>query len=100
MESTYGHDAGAVIRRRVFYHGRVQGVGFRMTAAAIAGGLKVVGFVRNLPDGTVELEVEGVGDQVERLLESIQSQFGDHLRDTRTAPLSPSGADEEFRILY
>jgi acylphosphatase len=43
----------------VFYSGCVQGVGFRYTAKSVATGFEVTGFVRNLPDGRVELIAEG-----------------------------------------
>ncbi|QNO37578.1 acylphosphatase [Protaetiibacter sp. SSC-01] len=58
-----------LVRRRVVVTGVVQGVGFRWAAAAEAERLGVAGFVRNLPDGTVEAEVEGSADAVERMLE-------------------------------
>lgn len=41
--------------RQVFYTGRVQGVGFRYTTKQVAAGYEVAGWVRNLPDGRVEL---------------------------------------------
>ncbi|WP_327021586.1 acylphosphatase [Agrococcus sp. Marseille-P2731] len=44
--------------------GSVQGVGFRMAAAAEARRLSVAGSVRNRFDGTVEAEVEGTADAV------------------------------------
>jgi acylphosphatase len=43
----------------VYYSGRVQGVGFRYTARAVATGFEVAGVIRNLPDGRVELVAEG-----------------------------------------
>ncbi|GEK81395.1 acylphosphatase [Agrococcus baldri] len=45
-------------------HGSVQGVGFRMAAAAEARRLGVAGSARNRFDGTVEAEVEGEPDAV------------------------------------
>jgi acylphosphatase len=59
--------------RRAIVHGRVQGVGFRMAvseAAARIGGLR--GFVRNLPDGTVEVVMSGSPERVERLSEFLR----------------------------
>jgi acylphosphatase len=49
------------LRRRltVHYTGQVQGVGFRYTAKTVAAGFEIVGRIRNLPDGRVELIVEG-----------------------------------------
>lgn len=100
MGSTSERDAREIVRRRVVYHGRVQGVGFRMTAASIARGFEVVGFVRNLPDGTVELEAEGIPQQVDSLLSAIQTQFREHLRDSASALAAPKANEDEFRILY
>jgi acylphosphatase len=48
--------------------GEVQGVGFRYAARERAAELGVAGWVRNLPDGTVEAEVEGESGAVERML--------------------------------
>jgi len=45
--------------RRVFYSGRVQGVGFRWTTRDLAAEFEVCGTVRNLSDGRVELIVAG-----------------------------------------
>lgn len=47
------------VRKRVVVAGVVQGVGFRWSARAEAQRLGVVGFARNLPDATVEVEAEG-----------------------------------------
>ncbi len=49
----------------VHYSGRVQGVGFRYTAKTVATGFEIVGTVRNLPDGRVELIVEGARPELE-----------------------------------
>jgi acylphosphatase len=44
---------------QIFYSGQVQGIGFRYTAKTVATGFEVIGIVRNLPDGRVELIAEG-----------------------------------------
>jgi len=49
----------ALERRRILYSGTVQGVGFRWSALAALKGLPISGYVRNLPDGRVELVLEG-----------------------------------------
>jgi len=55
-------------RVRAIVSGRVQGVSYRASTASEARRLGVVGWVRNLPDGTVELEVEGDDDRVAALI--------------------------------
>jgi acylphosphatase len=60
--------AARVIRVRVFVDGRVQGVGFRASAAREAVRLGVRGWARNLPDGRVEAVFEGPRHAVEDML--------------------------------
>jgi len=59
-------------RMQIIYSGLVQGVGFRYTAKTVAAGFEVVGTVRNLPDGRVELIAEGGRGELEA--------FGDAIR--------------------
>ena len=56
-------------RVRVLIHGRVQGVGFRFTAAARAQGLGLTGWVGNLADGSVEAVFEGSQETLEETLQ-------------------------------
>ncbi|HEY9880757.1 MAG TPA: acylphosphatase [Leptolyngbyaceae cyanobacterium] len=53
---------------RAIVHGRVQGVGFRYYTQQEALRLGVTGYVRNLPNDTVEIVVEGADSQVDALL--------------------------------
>ena len=48
-----------MVAKRIIFSGRVQGVGFRYTTKEIATGFDVVGSAKNLPDGTVALELMG-----------------------------------------
>lgn len=57
-----------MIRRRVIVHGRVQGVFFRDTTRRHAAARGVAGWVRNLPDGTVEAVFEGAAEAVEAMV--------------------------------
>ena len=54
--------------RHVFVSGDVQGVGFRWHARERAQALGLAGWVRNLPDGRVEVWVEGRAEAVEQML--------------------------------
>jgi acylphosphatase len=53
-------------------HGRVQGVGFRYFVVAQARRLRLTGWVRNLPNGAVEVLAEGARSALDSLIESIR----------------------------
>jgi acylphosphatase len=57
---------------RAIVHGRVQGVGFRYFVLEVATGLGLTGYVRNRPDGSVEVEAEGSRDSLELLLAELR----------------------------
>ena len=57
---------------RVFYSGRVQGVGFRYTTKSVAAGFDISGAVCNLSDGRVELTAEGTRDELEAFRAAIR----------------------------
>lgn len=79
-------------------HGVVQGVGFRYLARAEAERLGVVGFVRNLPDGSVEAEVEGEPDAVGRMLDWLRDgPSGARVDRIEVHDAEPVGEDR-FRI--
>ena len=88
-------------RRRITYEGRVQGVGFRMTARRLSSGFPVSGYVRNQEDGRVELVVEGEPEILASYLQAVHREFGDMIRDIHEE-LQPVG-DEQlagFTIRY
>lgn len=68
-------------RLRILYSGHVQGVGFRYTVQRVASGFEVVGQVRNLLDGRVELIVEGDRAELEEFRQAIRdSGLEPHIR--------------------
>jgi acylphosphatase len=88
-------------RRRVLYSGRVQGVGFRATCRWLARGFEVVGNVRNLSDGRVELLVEGESKEIDRFLDAVSRELGGFVRDTNTEHEQPGHpALEGFTVRF
>jgi acylphosphatase len=87
-----------MVRRRVRYQGRVQGVGFRATSRRVAEQFQVTGFVRNEPNGTVLLVAEGAGSEVDHFLAAIQTTLGRFVtgHDLRDEP--PTGEWDFFEI--
>ena len=60
------------LARRYVIHGRVQGIGFRFFTRTAAGREGVYGWVRNVPDGRVEIEAEGEAEALERFEHHIR----------------------------
>jgi acylphosphatase len=92
--------ARATERRTVCYSGHVQGVGFRFTARSVAGGYAVGGFVRNLPDGRVELVAEGEAGELTAFLAEIHDQLGGHIRSEQCDSQAASGEFLGFEIRH
>ena len=88
-------------RVHTFYTGRVQGVGFRLTAEETAEGLGVVGWVKNLRDGRVELIAEADENTLERFLEAIRTgPMRSFIQQVDVAWSNASNTFEEFEIRY
>jgi acylphosphatase len=85
------------LRRRILYRGHVQGVGFRATAHSIAAAHAVGGYVRNLPDGGVELVIEGEPAEVQAVQDELARRMSGHIRESTALTEAPTG-DREFRI--
>ena len=61
-----------LVRVNVHYSGRVQGVGFRYIVKSLVPGYEVLGTVKNLSDGRVEMVVEGQQVELEDFLQAIR----------------------------
>lgn len=82
-------------RVTVYYSGRVQGVGFRITVKQLVAGYDVVGTVENLDDGRVKLVAEGEKLELQAFLEGIRdSGLGSLIREEEAIW---GGADNNFR---
>lgn len=85
-------------QRIVIFRGNVQGVGFRFTACRIAESYDVTGYVRNLPDGGVEVLVEGDIAQIDSFLADLAQRFSGFIR-SQTQQIAPySGAFTSFVV--
>jgi acylphosphatase len=86
---------------QVFYEGNVQGVGFRYSVKQVAKGFDVIGSVRNLPDGRVELLAAGEEDEVRAFLEAIlQSGLRGLIRKHTETPLTDPPIFHGFEIRH
>ena len=83
-----------LVRLRTIVEGRVQGVGFRYFTQQQAVQLKLVGWVRNRWEGTVESVAEGPREDVEKLLQAIRR--GPHAGTTQNVKYDFQEATGEF----
>ncbi|MEZ0248236.1 MAG: SelD-related putative sulfur metabolism protein [Thermoproteus sp.] len=83
---------GKKVRARAYVEGEVQGVGFRPTARSKARALGLTGYAANLPDGRVELVVEGDRERIEKFLQELCSRF-----DCRVGEVVWEEAGGEYR---
>lgn len=92
---------GSTTRKHTVVTGAVQGVGFRYWTARKADGLELVGYARNLFDGTVEVEAEGPGPAVDALVVMLRSgPPSATVTDVAVREVAPLGEDDGFRILH
>ena len=88
-------------RVHAFYSGRVQGVGFRITAEEAARNLGVVGWVKNLRDGRVELVAEANQGTLEQLLNDIRTgSMKNFITQVEFSWSNASETFDEFEIRY
>lgn len=86
-------------RVRAIVSGRVQGVSYRASTVDEARRLGLVGWVKNRVDGRVELEAEGVADNVDTLLAWCNHGPPSARVDrVETEELAPTGAESGFAV--
>lgn len=98
MNSTRPGDGRSAIRRTLLFTGRVQGVGFRYTAKRLSRGFQIVGTVRNLDDGRVELVAEGDPAEIDRFQEALAREFQGYITDTRSTDSTSTSEFSDFQI--
>ena len=81
------------------YEGKVQGVGFRASILSRAKGYEVTGWVKNLPDGRVEVLASGDAAELEEFLQGIrESHLAGHIEHENVTPATPEPGLKGFRI--
>ncbi len=74
-----------VTHESIFFSGHVQGVGFRYSVMQVAKEFEVAGYVSNLADGRVQLEVEGVSAQVGHFITAVEERMHGYIRKMERA---------------
>jgi acylphosphatase len=86
--------------KRIIFRGRVQGVGFRFTAHNIANRYQLVGWVRNLADGTVEMIAQGDADDVSDCIRDIGEFFSGYVNDAKVEEIPIDSQHTNFKITF
>jgi acylphosphatase len=87
-----------MVRRVVIFQGRVQGVGFRATAADAARKHPVTGWVRNEPDFSVRLEVQGDPAAIDAVLADLRARMARSILGESGHEAPPDPEEVGFRI--
>jgi acylphosphatase len=89
-----------VITRHIVFSGRVQGVGFRFTALNIANRYELKGYVRNLPDGDVEMLAQGTVEMIDNCVRDLQDSFVGTISHIDIEEATPDPKLTDFRITF
>lgn len=89
-----------MIARKYLFDGRVQGVGFRYATKQIAKGFDVIGSVKNLDDGRVELILQGEPGEVEAFIDELKenSPLSHHILHTEEFEIALLKGVKGFQI--
>lgn len=89
-----------MIAKRVIFEGRVQGVGFRYTVKDLSRGFEVCGWVKNLVNGNVEMQVMGEPDEVADFIREIveESPLAGNVKNHYVENIAPLPGCTGFRI--
>lgn len=87
------------LRKHLLFSGWVQGVGFRFEVMRLAEQLGLTGWVRNLPDGRVEAELQGEEGRIAYLVEAVGSirRITVESVEEEAVPLVPGETDFDVR---
>lgn len=86
-----------IVRRHFIFRGRVQGVGFRWRSSSLATQYGLTGWVKNLYDGSVEMEVQGKTTAIARLLHELQNDRFIRIDDIEAYDLALNDQERGFR---
>lgn len=89
-----------MVRKHYVFHGRVQGVGFRITVYQEASRLGLTGWVRNCSNGTVEACFQGEESLIHQLISHMQGIRYIHIDDMEIQDLSVLMNERQFEMKY
>jgi len=90
----------SVTAKHIIFKGNVQGVGFRFTAHAIASRCSVKGWVKNIPDGSVEMLAQGHSDNIQDCIDSLKDTYRDGITEVIITEIPVDANLKEFKITF
>lgn len=96
-------EAEGAIRFALLFSGSVQGVGFRWTNQELARERNLTGWVQNLPDGTVSMEIQGSARSVAAHFERLHAyyrRFGNRIWLETARVLPRVGGEADFAVRF
>ena len=87
------------VRKHIYFSGMVQGVGFRYRSTYLAQSCHLTGWVKNLYDNRVEMEVQGEERNIDKFLEDLQGQRFISIENMEMTEI-PCAEDPGFKVVY
>ena len=89
-----------MVRKHFYFSGRVQGVGFRYQSAYYARRLGLTGWVRNLSDGRVEMEVQGKEALITQLILELKHTSYIRIEDVKYVDVPVQETEQKFSTRF
>ena len=88
------------IRQSIQFYGRVQGVGFRYKLGYLADKYSVTGWARNEYDGSVSTELQGLEEDIDKIVQALYNDRYIEIDDIRRREISVLKEDARVDELY
>ena len=88
------------IRESIDFYGRVQGVGFRYKLGYLAQMYSVTGWARNEYDGSVSTELQGLEEDIDKIIQALYNDRYIEIDDIRRRRISLDEDERRFGIRY
>ncbi|MBN1807409.1 MAG: acylphosphatase [Sedimentisphaerales bacterium] len=89
-----------MIAKLITFTGRVQGVGFRFTAHRAAHRRQLAGYVRNMPNGSVEMLAQGNPAEIDDCIQDIKEYFSGYIKEAKIQEIPVDTRYTDFQITF
>ncbi len=90
----------SIVRYKMVFSGRVQGVGFRYKASHVASQYRLTGYVKNEYDGSVTVEIQGTEQEIYMFLKSLSQDRYIDIYDLSKEHIPVEEDERSFIIQY